>query len=123
MLKDYPAADPDRVILTGLSNGGDGTWSIGALHADRFAALVPMCGEGDYDDVPKLTRIPIWCFHNSIDPFRSSGNAREMCDRIQKAGGNIKFTQYSTFGHDCWTRAYEEGDVFTWMLAQRRGQK
>jgi len=121
ILKDYPAADPGRVILTGLSNGGDGTWSIGAAHPERFAALVPMCAEGDYDDVPKLTSIPIWCFHNSVDPFRSSGNARGMCDRIKAAGGNVKYTQYGGFGHDCWTRTYEEGEVFQWMLAQHRG--
>jgi predicted peptidase len=82
-----------------------------------------MCGEGKYDDVPKLTKTPVWCFHNSIDPFRSSGNAREMCDRIKAAGGNVKFTQYSTFGHDCWSKAYEEGEVFQWMLTQRRGPK
>lgn len=120
VLKDYPKADADRVILTGLSNGGDGTWSIGAAHPERFAALVPMCGEGDYDDVPKLTGLPIWCFHNSMDPFRSSGNASGMCERIKAGGGNVKYTQYSTFGHDCWTKAYAEGEVFTWMAAQRR---
>ena len=121
VLKDYPAADRDRVTVTGLSNGGDGTWSIGAAHSDRFAALVPMCGKGSYDDVPKLTHIPIWCFHNKTDPFRSSGNAAEMVKRIQAAGGNAKITIYSEFGHDVWTRAYREGDVFAWMAAQRRG--
>ena len=34
--------DQDRVILTGLSTGGYGTWAIGAKYKDRFAALVPM---------------------------------------------------------------------------------
>jgi len=120
VLQDYPNADPDRVILTGLSNGGDGTWAIGARHPDRFAALVPMCSGPDLDDAPRLTTIPIWAFHNSVDPFRSAGKVKEMCEKIKSLGGNVKHTQYGDIGHDCWTRAYGEGEVFTWMLAQRR---
>lgn len=121
VLKDYPAADADRVFLTGLSNGGDGTWTVGAAHPERFAGLVPMCSAVDYDLIPKLTKIPIWCFHNSVDPFRSEGRAEEMCKRLKEAGGNVKFTKYGDIGHDCWTRAYKEGEVFTWMQGLRRG--
>lgn len=120
VLKDYPAADADRVVLTGLSNGGDGTWLIGANYADRFAGLAPMCSGVDYDLAPKLARIPIWCFHNSVDPFRSSGRAEEMCKKVCESGGNAKFTEYKTFGHDCWTQAYTEGEVFAWMRSLRR---
>lgn len=121
VLKDYSGADRDRVFLTGLSNGGDGTWSIGAKYTDRFAGLVPMCSAADTDDAPRLTHIPIWAFHNSIDPFRSSGAIKHMCEKINEAGGNAKYTEYGEFGHDCWTRAYQEGEVFTWMQSLRRG--
>ncbi len=38
--KTYPH-DPSRVYLTGHSMGGHGTWYIGMLHADRFAAVAP----------------------------------------------------------------------------------
>ena len=121
VLKDYPGADADRVVLTGLSNGGDGTWALGASHRERFAALVPMCGSPDFDQVPRLTSIPIWAFHNSVDPFRSSGKVKDMVKKIEAAGGNVKYTQYGGFGHDCWTQAYTEGEVLTWMQQQRRG--
>ena len=33
--------DAERVYLSGLSQGGAGTWAIGAKHADVFAALQP----------------------------------------------------------------------------------
>jgi predicted esterase len=36
--------DPDRVFLTGMSNGGIGTFLIGLNDPDRFAALIPMAG-------------------------------------------------------------------------------
>lgn len=36
--------DPDRVVLTGHSMGGHGTWHIGLTHPDRFAAIAPAAG-------------------------------------------------------------------------------
>lgn len=36
--------DPDRVLLTGHSMGGHGTWHIGLAHPDRFAALAALAG-------------------------------------------------------------------------------
>jgi pimeloyl-ACP methyl ester carboxylesterase len=36
--------DRQRVYLTGHSMGGHGTWQVGAIHPDRFAALGPSAG-------------------------------------------------------------------------------
>ena len=36
--------DPTRVYLTGHSMGGHGTWQIGSLYPDRFAAIGPSAG-------------------------------------------------------------------------------
>jgi len=36
--------DPERIYLTGHSMGGHGTWHLGALYPDRFAALGPSAG-------------------------------------------------------------------------------
>ena len=36
--------DPDRIVLNGISNGGVGSYSVGARHAWRFAAVLPMAG-------------------------------------------------------------------------------
>src|SRR4028119_2237611 len=38
--------DRRRIVLTGLSMGGAGAWSIAAAHPDRFAAGAPGCGLG-----------------------------------------------------------------------------
>lgn len=122
-IKDL-GVDPDRVLLTGLSNGGQGTWIIGGDYRDRFAALVPMCGHKAYDSVPKLTKIPIWCFHNNADLLVGSGQSEEMVKRINAAGGNAKLTTYGgmheDFNHNVWDQAYAEPQLIPWMLAQRR---
>jgi pimeloyl-ACP methyl ester carboxylesterase len=36
--------DRDRIYLTGHSMGGHGTWHVGSLHPDRFAAIGPSAG-------------------------------------------------------------------------------
>lgn len=36
--------DPSRIFLTGHSMGGHGTWQLGALFPDRFAAIGPSAG-------------------------------------------------------------------------------
>lgn len=112
--------DPDRVMLTGLSTGGYGTWRIGAKYRDRFAALVPMCGYSYYEGVPQLTTIPIWVWHFSGDWAVSSGASKEMVKRINAAGGNAKLSLPGGLGHDVWTVAYDDPALYQWMLAQRR---
>lgn len=117
------SVDADRVCLTGLSNGGYGTWHVGGNHVDRFAALVPVSGGSDYDAVPKLAaaHIPIWCFHNSGDFLILSSNTREMNDRLKAAGAHVKYTEFSAIGHECWDQVYGDEQVIQWMLGQRRG--
>ena len=39
--------DADRVYLTGLSRGGRGAYYIAYRHADRFAAVLVVCGHVD----------------------------------------------------------------------------
>lgn len=43
-LKGMAHVDSDRVYVTGYSLGAYTTWHLGTLHADRFAAAVPMAG-------------------------------------------------------------------------------
>lgn len=46
-LADFTAShpiDPDRVYLTGHSMGGHGTWYLGALYPDKWAAIGPSSG-------------------------------------------------------------------------------
>ena len=46
--KEY-AIDETRRVLTGLSQGGSGSWQIGSAHPEMWRAVAPICGyrEGD----------------------------------------------------------------------------
>jgi len=120
--KNYPV-DPDRVILTGLSTGGYGTYAIGAKYKDRFAALVPMGSNASASKwAQDLVDMPIHAYCNGGDMFGGfGGNDRGMVERIKSLGGKLQeFTQTNDPGHDCWDRVYSEGDLFAWLLQQRR---
>jgi predicted peptidase len=112
--------DQDRVILAGLSFGGQGTWEIGAQHPDRFAALVPVSGPSALDAVQSLLLMPVWAFHFKDDPWVKSENSEEMCKAIDSLGGQARLTEFSGAGHDAWSLAVTESRLVQWMLQQRR---
>lgn len=62
--------DPDRVFLTGMSNGGIGTWLIGMHHAQRFAGIAPMASGLDDVLMPFLANLrttPVYIIHGAKD--------------------------------------------------------
>jgi predicted peptidase len=73
-----------------------------------------------YDACDQLKEMPIWAFHYSADPFMPSRDSQRMVEKIREAGGKAKLTEFTSIGHDCWTRACSETDVVNWMLQQRR---
>jgi predicted peptidase len=118
-----PRIDPDRVYLTGLSMGGAGTWAFAAAHPDRFAAIVPICGNGNPGDAGRLKKIPVWAFHGALDTTVLPACSESMVEAIQNAGGNAKLTVYPKAGHDSWTETYDyekNPELYTWLLKQRR---
>ena len=51
--------DADRVYITGLSNGGFGTWDYITRYPQMYAAAVPMNGGGNTALAGRITQLPI----------------------------------------------------------------
>ena len=116
------AIDPDRIVVTGLSMGGFGSWGLAAASPGRFAAIAPVCGGGDPETADSLVGIPVWNFHGSADNVVPEQRSLEMVAAIVAAGGErVKHTSYAGVGHDSWKRAYSGDRLWYWLLAQRRG--
>lgn len=113
------AADPGRVYVTGLSMGGFGAWDLATRMPERFAALLPICGGGDEATAPRLTRLPIWCFHGADDTVVAPERSRRMIAAVKAAGGAPRYTEYAGVGHDSWTPAYRDPAVLDWLFSQR----
>ena len=118
---DY-RVDTNRIYLTGVSQGGYGTWDLIARKPALFAAALPVCGGGDPAQAEKLVKFPIWCFHGDLDELVPVERSRDMIAAIKKAGGNPKYTQYKGVGHDSWTRTYQNDEVLDWLFEQKKGK-
>ncbi len=116
---DYKV-DDDRLYLTGLSQGGYGTWAIGAKHPDLFAAIVPICGGGDTEKVKALKSVPVWAFHGAADTTVLPAHSETMVRALKDAGGDVKLTLYPGVDHNSWDKAYREEKLYDWLLSHKR---
>jgi predicted esterase len=110
--------DRDRIYVTGMSMGGYGTWNLATTFPERYAAIAPVCGGGNPGLASRLRDVPVWAFHGALDTTVPLVRSQEMIDGIRNAGGEPRLTVYPNAGHDAWTPAYNDEELYTWMFAQ-----
>ena len=63
--------------------------------------------------------MPVWAFHGAVDPVVKIEGDQAMIDAVKKAGNeDVKFTVYPGVGHDCWNLAYDEKELYEWLLTK-----
>ena len=93
------------------------------MHKERFAGLVPMATNADVRHFAKQLRdMPIRAYSNIDDEIAGFGLFdRSAVETLRSMGGNVQtFSDARGAGHNCWDRVYSDGEVFAWMLAQRK---
>jgi predicted peptidase len=136
-------ADRSRQYLTGLSMGGNGAWYLAYHHAERFAALVVVCGfvgeftgttsgvhypsivptsdPDPFSTIAKgVSRLPIWIFHGEADATVPVDVSRRMAAALKAVGAGVQYTELPGVGHNAWEPAYDRADLFTWLFKQQR---
>ncbi|WNM63927.1 alpha/beta hydrolase-fold protein [Candidatus Nitrospira neomarina] len=123
--KDYHI-DPDRVFLSGMSNGGIGTWIIGMHHADRFAGIAPMASGIDdvlFPFVENLVHTPVYVIHGAADQVMPVQLSRDLVKEMERRGIPYQYQEHT------WTHPHAGGHFFprqalpelmTWFDAQQR---
>ena len=119
LLKTY-RVDEKRVVVTGLSLGGFGSWAWSCEHPERFAGVIPVCGGIDPAKTVSLKGMPIWAFHGDADPTVKLAAGQAMVDAAKTAGADVKFTIYPGVGHNSWGKAYAEPELEAWILARKK---
>lgn len=133
--------DPERVALSGLSQGGHGCWTINAQARGRFAALVPVCGYSlrpiespgqprqwpfeesspiVLDAIAAAKGVPVWMFHGEADSVVPPAQTVRMAELFRARGGQMRVTLYPGVDHNSWERAYAEPELREWILRDRR---
>ena len=81
--------DPNRIFLTGMSNGGIGTWLIGMHHAPVFAGIAPMASGLDNVLMPFLANLrqtPIYMIHGMKDQVMPVDLSRSIARELDGLG-------------------------------------
>jgi predicted peptidase len=120
LLAQQLPVDGRRLLVTGLSMGGFGTFDMVARHPGMFAGAVALCGGGDPSQALALRDVPLWIFHGDSDPAVPVKGSRRMVQALREVGSATQYTEIAGGGHDVWNVAYKDPDVLRWLLAQKR---
>ena len=118
--------DPDRVFLTGMSNGGIGAWLIGMHHAPLFAGLAPMASGLDGVLMPFLANLrstPIYIIHGVKDQVMPVDLSRSIARELDVLGYPYVYREHQrehpmAGGH--YFPREELPDLVAWFNRQRR---
>ena len=135
LLKRRYAIDENRVILTGYSMGGFGTWNIGLRYPDRFCALIPYAGglsRAEYaglkvdEKMRKLHlnsfNLPVYFVHGDADKTVPVEFDRESDKQLKALGYEHEYKEVPKAGHIMNVR--EGGELMTgiqkWLAERTR---
>ena len=117
-----PKVDLDRLYLTGFSYGGCGSYALAQHFPGLFAAVVPTAA------LPPLPEYFVkdkpgswWHFHNEGDYARHGVDVRQteaFAKLVNDAGGDFRIGTFPAVGHDAWTKAWREDEVWDWMFTK-----
>jgi predicted peptidase len=135
--------DANRLYVTGLSNGGGGTWNMLSRFPDTFAAGVPICGIAPSSDfvASRLIDQHIAAFHARNDPVVSYTVSRSVVPSILSAAHrplpaypsprdttstflyegdqiDLYYLEFPTGGHGIWPVVYGEPQLYDWLFDQ-----
>src|SRR4051794_11066120 len=82
------AIDKKRIVITGFSMGGAGSWHFADKFPDRFTAVVPVAGRPPAS--ASGWRLPVLAIHSRDDQVAPIGPTQVRIAELQKTGVNAK---------------------------------
>lgn len=115
--------DLDRIIVTGLSMGGTGTWPVLIEAPDLYAAAVPICGRpwADPNAVALLMQnCSVWNIVGGADAPIFVDGAKTMHAALIAKGVDTQLTMVPNIGHHVWMLYYKNAEFYHWVIRQVR---
>jgi predicted esterase len=91
--------DAGRIYLMGHSMGAYATWRLAMEHPDLFAALGPISGGGDPQNMAKIRHIPQYIVHGANDQTVPVAQSRAMAEAARQAHVDVVYVEVPGAGH------------------------
>ena len=88
--KSYPI-DDRKIVLTGFSAGGIGTWYIASRSPELYSAAIPVAG--DPKGNAKDWKLPVYAIHATADEIVRIGPTRRAITDLAARGSNAKLNE------------------------------
>jgi predicted peptidase len=115
--------DRTRILVTGFSLGGRGTWFFATRHPDFFTGAIPIAGRPGDDPLDALGDMSVHVIHSRADDVVPFGPAEAAARQLEEAGGTVAFTALDRVGHYAmggYVRSLR--DAGDWMIDQWAGR-
>lgn len=89
VLNEY-SIDRSRVLVTGFSLGGRGTWFMASQHADLFTAAIPMAGATGDTPIDRLATMPTYVIHSRDDDVVPFAPSERVVAELKRLGRPIE---------------------------------
>jgi fibronectin type 3 domain-containing protein len=136
--------DLNRVYISGLSNGGGGSWDAIMRRPEMFAAAMPLSSAGPANSyIDRIKYVGVWYWQGGTDnnPIPSVGRAAmdaqqavtgfsrftpiDITTGVNGQGkatntfvGNKRYIEESVYGHGVFTDCYRHPDYWRWLFSQ-----
>jgi len=98
--------DPDRILLTGLSDGGSFSYEVGFAWPERFHGLAVVAGIlRPHQRSAQASQLPVYIAHGAQDQLFPVNYIRLVVDKLREWGHNVTYHELAGFGH-----AYPPGE-------------
>ena len=99
--------DPDRIVLTGYSAGGIGTWYLTNRHPDVFSAGIPVAADPIVGDRRGADAVPLYIVHGANDEVFDVSEVAQAVEELQARGVPVRFVIAEDLSHNQ-TASYAE---------------
>lgn len=113
--------DTSRLYIGGLSQGAMGVLDIIARYPGMFNAAFAICGAGDITSTKYFAnKTAVWLFHGEKDDIVQPTFSRDFYKRLQKLGGDTRYSEFPGVYHNSWNNAFAEKELMQWLFSKQK---
>lgn len=126
VIAENSAIDTNRVYLTGMSMGGNGTIYQAYNYPEKYAAIVALCGyynENIISDLSRFDGMGIWLEHSKTDDVVNYKESEGLYNRLISYGrstNDTKLNLIENYKHDITEIAYDNQALWQWLMAYNK---